>query len=71
MAAVPDAMEMVPPVPAEPRRRSRCPGCRVDKRKAEREGMFPYKELFLIWLVTLCYVHLAVTDAVSLLVFYG
>ncbi|KAF8669788.1 hypothetical protein HU200_050958 [Digitaria exilis] len=56
MAAVPDAMEMAPPVPAEPRRRSPCPGCRVDKRKAEREGMFPYKELFLIWLVTLCYI---------------
>ncbi|KAL6626425.1 hypothetical protein ACP70R_030151 [Stipagrostis hirtigluma subsp. patula] len=34
--------------------RPRCPGCRVDRRKAEREGVFPFAELFLIWLVTLC-----------------
>ncbi|RLM60183.1 hypothetical protein C2845_PM14G01370 [Panicum miliaceum] len=62
MAAAPDAaVGMVPAVPAtsnavvgEARRRLRCPGCRLDQRKAEREGMFPYKELFLIWLVTLC-----------------
>ncbi|XP_062208261.1 probable peptide/nitrate transporter At3g43790 isoform X2 [Phragmites australis] len=31
-----------------------CPGCRVDRRKAEREGSFPFTELFLIWLVTVC-----------------
>ena len=61
MAAVSDAaVEMVPAVPAasnavvEAARRLRCPGCRLDQRKAEREGVFPYKELFLIWLVTLC-----------------
>ncbi|PUZ49917.1 hypothetical protein GQ55_6G017800 [Panicum hallii var. hallii] len=62
MAAAPDAaVGMVPAVPAtsnavvgEARRRLRCPGCRLDQRKAEREGMFPYRELFLIWLVTLC-----------------
>uniref|UniRef100_A0A0E0C0G6 Major facilitator superfamily (MFS) profile domain-containing protein n=1 Tax=Oryza meridionalis TaxID=40149 RepID=A0A0E0C0G6_9ORYZ len=28
-----------------------CPGCRVDRRKEEREGI-PYMELSLIWLVT-------------------
>ncbi|XP_052138941.1 probable peptide/nitrate transporter At3g43790 isoform X1 [Oryza glaberrima] len=28
-----------------------CPGCRVDRRKEEREGI-PYTELSLIWLVT-------------------
>uniref|UniRef100_A0A0E0JGU6 Major facilitator superfamily (MFS) profile domain-containing protein n=1 Tax=Oryza punctata TaxID=4537 RepID=A0A0E0JGU6_ORYPU len=29
----------------------KCPGCRVDRRKEEREGI-PYTELSLIWLVT-------------------
>ncbi|XP_039847064.1 probable peptide/nitrate transporter At3g43790 isoform X1 [Panicum virgatum] len=32
--------------------RPRCPGCRVDRLNAEREGVFPLKDLFLIWLVT-------------------
>uniref|UniRef100_A0A0A9F3S1 Major facilitator superfamily (MFS) profile domain-containing protein n=1 Tax=Arundo donax TaxID=35708 RepID=A0A0A9F3S1_ARUDO len=31
-----------------------CPGCRVDRWKAEREGKFPYTEICLIWLVTIC-----------------
>lgn len=30
-----------------------CPGCRVDRRKAERER-FPFTELFYVWLVTIC-----------------
>nr|CAB3472777.1 unnamed protein product [Digitaria exilis] len=30
-----------------------CPGCRVDRLNAEREGVFPLKDLFLIWLVTI------------------
>ena len=60
MAAVSDAtVEMVPAVPAASNavveaRMLRCPRCRLDQRNAEREGVFPYKELFLIWLVTLC-----------------
>ncbi|OEL24211.1 putative peptide/nitrate transporter [Dichanthelium oligosanthes] len=33
--------------------RPRCPGCRVDRLNAEREGVFPFKDLFLIWLVTI------------------
>ncbi|CAD6232032.1 unnamed protein product [Miscanthus lutarioriparius] len=33
--------------------RPRCPGCRVDRLNAEREGVFPLKDLFLIWLVTI------------------
>ncbi|XP_062196092.1 probable peptide/nitrate transporter At3g43790 isoform X2 [Phragmites australis] len=32
----------------------RCPGCRVDRLKAERAGVFPLKELVLIWLITVC-----------------
>ncbi|KAL6627720.1 hypothetical protein ACP70R_031446 [Stipagrostis hirtigluma subsp. patula] len=34
--------------------RAGCPGCRVDRRNAERPGKLPFAELFLIWLVTLC-----------------
>ncbi|KQK03822.1 probable peptide/nitrate transporter At3g43790 [Brachypodium distachyon] len=30
-----------------------CPGCRVDRRKEEREG-FPFTELSCMWLVTIC-----------------
>ncbi|XP_066306089.1 probable peptide/nitrate transporter At3g43790 isoform X2 [Miscanthus floridulus] len=33
--------------------RPRCPGCRIDRLNAEREGVFPLKDLFLIWLVTI------------------
>ena len=33
--------------------RPRCPGCRVDRLNAEREGVYPLKDLFLIWLVTI------------------
>ncbi|KAJ1283250.1 hypothetical protein BS78_03G114100 [Paspalum vaginatum] len=33
--------------------RPRCPGCRVDRINAEREGVFPLKDLFLIWLITI------------------
>jgi len=33
--------------------RPRCPGCRVERLNAEREGVFPLKDLFLIWLVTI------------------
>jgi hypothetical protein len=31
-----------------------CPGCRVDRRNEEREGVFPFPDLFRIWLVTVC-----------------
>ncbi|CAM0880867.1 unnamed protein product [Alopecurus aequalis] len=30
-----------------------CPGCRVDRRKEEKEG-FPFTELSCLWLVTIC-----------------
>ncbi|KAM0823934.1 hypothetical protein ACQ4PT_070517 [Festuca glaucescens] len=30
-----------------------CPGCRVDRRKEEREG-FPFTEISCLWLVTIC-----------------
>uniref|UniRef100_A0A804M4Y3 Pentatricopeptide repeat-containing protein n=1 Tax=Zea mays TaxID=4577 RepID=A0A804M4Y3_MAIZE len=33
--------------------RPRCPGCREDRLNAEREGVFPLKDVFLIWLVTI------------------
>ncbi|TVU22598.1 hypothetical protein EJB05_32308, partial [Eragrostis curvula] len=31
-----------------------CPGCRVERLKEEREGVFPLPDLFRIWLVTVC-----------------
>ncbi|GJN37908.1 hypothetical protein PR202_gb26908 [Eleusine coracana subsp. coracana] len=31
-----------------------CPGCRVDRRNEEREGVFPFGDLFRIWLVVVC-----------------
>ncbi|KAL6849979.1 hypothetical protein ACP4OV_020606 [Aristida adscensionis] len=49
--------------------RAGCPGCAVDRRNAERVGKFPFAELFLMWLVTLCS-SLADTEFVSLPVFY-
>ncbi|KAL6607027.1 hypothetical protein ACP70R_042680 [Stipagrostis hirtigluma subsp. patula] len=43
-----------PPLAMEVTYHSGCPGCRVDKRKAERAGKFPFAELALIWIVTIC-----------------
>ncbi|GJN06256.1 hypothetical protein PR202_ga23965 [Eleusine coracana subsp. coracana] len=36
------------------RYRPGCPGCRVDRRNEEREGVFPFGDLFRIWLVVVC-----------------